>query len=340
MKTFLFSKNKLSKTISATVLAAGLSLTAVAEAATLKISHIRPQGAIVDQELKAFASDVKQSTDGDVKVKIFAASALGDYTTVQERISVGAIDMAVQPAATAASRKMQISAFPYVAENWEQAREIYGPGGAIYDAMKDLYAKQDITMLAAYPVYFGGVALNRDAVSPGDPSISKGIKVRVPGIKSFQLTAGALGYISSPIPFSEAFTAVQTGVVDGVVGSGAEGYYASFRDVTKTYVPVNTHFEVWYMIINSERYQDLDDEDRVALQKAAVEFESKRWWRAEADQSAYEQKLADNGATIIELSDDELAAAAKKVRAEVWPQILEDVGQDWGQGVLDRIAKK
>lgn len=340
MKTFLFSKNQLSKTISATVLAAGLSLTAVAEAATLKISHIRPQGAIVDQELKAFASDVKQSTDGDVKVKIFAASALGDYTTVQERISVGAIDMAVQPAATAASRKMQISAFPYVAENWEQAREIYGPGGAIYDAMKDLYAKQDITMLAAYPVYFGGVALNRGAVSPGDPSISKGIKVRVPGIKSFQLTAGALGYISSPIPFSEAFTAVQTGVVDGVVGSGAEGYYASFRDVTKTYVPVNTHFEVWYMIINSERYQDLDDEDRVALQKAAVEFESKRWWRAEADQSAYEQKLADNGATIIELSDDELAAAAKKVRAEVWPQILEDVGQDWGQGVLDRIAKK
>ena len=227
-----------------------------------------------------------------------------------------------------------------MAENWEQAREIYGPGGAIYDAMKDLYAKQDITMLAAYPVYFGGVALNRDAVSPGDPSVSKGIKVRVPGIKSFQLTAGALGYISSPIPFSEAFTAVQTGVVDGVVGSGAEGYYASFRDVTKTYVPVNTHFEVWYMIINSERYQDLDNEDRVALQKAAVEFESKRWWRAEADQSAYEQKLADNGATIIELSDDELAAAAKKVRAEVWPQILEDVGQDWGQGVLDRIAKK
>ncbi len=340
MKTSLFSKKQLSKAVGATVLAAGLGLTAVAEAATLKISHIRPQGAIVDQEIKTFAEQVKKATDGDVKVKIFAASALGDYTTVQERISVGAVDMAVQPAATAASRQMQISAFPYVAENWDQAREIYGPGGAIYDAMKKLYAKQDITMLAAYPVYFGGVALNRDAVSPGDPSADKGIKVRVPGIKSFQLTADSLGYISSPIPFSEAFTAVQTGVVDGVVGSGAEGYYASFRDVTKTYVPVNTHFEVWYMIINSERFEDLDSDDRKALQQAAVDFEAKRWWRAEADQTAYEQKLADNGATIVELTDEELAAAAKKVRKEVWPQILEDVGQEWGQSILDKIAKK
>ena len=339
MKRALFSKKLLSQTVGATILAASLGLTAVAEAATLKISHIRPQGAIVDQEIKAFAEDLKQATDGDIKVKIFAASALGDYTTVQERISVGAVDMAVQPAATAASRKMQISAFPYVAENWEQARKIYGPGGAIYDAMKELYAQQDITMLAAYPVYFGGVALNRAAVSPGDPNADKGIKVRVPGIKSFQLTADALGYISSPIPFSEAFTAVQTGVVDGVVGSGAEGYYASFRDVTKTYVPVNTHFEVWYMIINSERYADLDADDRQALQQAAVKFETARWQRAESDQSAYEQKLADNGATIVSLTDDQLAAAAKKVRKDVWPQILEDVGQEWGQAVLDRIAE-
>ncbi len=87
----------------------------------------------------------------------------------------------------------------------------------------------------------------------------------MPGIKSFQLTGEALGYIPSPIPFSEAFTAVQTGVVDGVIGSGAEGYYASFRDVTKTYIPANTHFEVWYMIISNESLAELSDEDQAAL---------------------------------------------------------------------------
>ncbi|WP_210395547.1 TRAP transporter substrate-binding protein DctP [Motiliproteus sediminis] len=330
-------RNTLTKKLALT-LSLSLGAMAAAEAATLKISHVRPQGAIIDQEIKEFADQVKQATDGGLKVKIYAASSLGDYTSVQERISVGAIDMAVQPAAAAVDRKMQISSFPYIAENWEQARKIYGPDGAIYDTMKELYAKQDITMLAAYPVYFGGIALNRDAVSPGDVDAAKGIKVRVPGIKSFQLTGDALGYISSPIPFSEAFTAVQTGVVDGVIGSGAEGYYASFRDVTKSYIPINTHFEVWYMIINSGTLADLDSDERNALQQAAKAFEAKRWERAKSDQAAYEQKLADNGATIVRLSDAELAAAAKKVRADVWPQILEDVGVDWGQSILDQAA--
>ncbi len=322
--------------LKSTCLAAAVLATAgVATADTLKLSHIRPQGATIDNELRAFAETVSAATDGSLDLNLFPASALGDYTSVQERISVGAIDMAVQPAATAVDRRMQISAFPYVAANWSEAKAIYGPGGAIHGAMKDLYAKQDITMLAAYPVYFGGVALHTDPVSPGDPMAAKGIKVRVPGIKSFQLTADALGYISSPIPFSEAFTAVQTGVVDGVVGSGAEGYYASFRDVTSAYVPVNTHFEVWYMIINSGSLAELSDSDRSALEAAALDFEATRWTTAEADQGVFEQKLADHGAKIVSLTDDELA----KTAAQVWPQVLEDVGQEWGQSILDKIAQ-
>ncbi len=325
--------------LKSTCLAAAVLTTAgVATADTLKVSHIRPQGATIDNELRAFAENLSTATEGSLDLNLFPASALGDYTSVQERISVGAIDMAVQPAATAVDRRMQISAFPYVAANWAEAQAIYGPGGAIHGAMKDLYAEQDITMLAAYPVYFGGVALNTEAVSPGDPTAAKGIKVRVPGIKSFQLTADALGYISSPIPFSEAFTAVQTGVVDGVVGSGAEGYYASFRDVTTTYVPVNTHFEVWYMIINSEALADLSDTDRAALEAAALEFEATRWETAEADQGAFEQRLADNGATIVSLSDEELATTAAHVRELVWPEVLNDVGQEWGQAILDQIG--
>lgn len=326
--------------LKSTCLAAAVLATAgVATADTLKLSHIRPQGATIDNELRAFAETVSAATDGSLDLNLFPASALGDYTSVQERISVGAIDMAVQPAATAVDRRMQISAFPYVAANWSEAKAIYGPGGAIHGAMKELYAKQDITMLAAYPVYFGGVALHTDPVSPGDPLAAKGIKVRVPGIKSFQLTADALGYISSPIPFSEAFTAVQTGVVDGVVGSGAEGYYASFRDVTSAYVPVNTHFEVWYMIINSGSLAELSDSDRAALEVAALDFEATRWTTAEADQGAFEQKLADHGAKIVSLTNEELAKTATHVRAQVWPQVLEDVGQEWGQSILDKIAQ-
>ena len=324
--------------ISAGALSALLGSTGLVMAEDLKMSHVRPQGATIDLELNSFADSVREATNGDVNIEIFPASALGDYTTVQERISVGAVEMATQPAATGIERRMQIASFPYIASNWEEAQAIYGPGGVISETMAELYAEQGITMLAAYPVYFGGIALNTEAVNPGSTE-DNGIKVRVPGIKSFQLTGEALGYIPSPIPFSEAFTAVQTGVVDGVIGSGAEGYYASFRDVTQTYVPANTHFEVWFMVINTDTLNGLDAEDQDALRAAATEFESTRWGVAEEDQAANEQRLVDElGATVVELSDEELAGMAETVRAAVWPEVLQDIGEEWGQSILDRAA--
>lgn len=318
-----------------TAAALWLATAGLAQAADLKMSHVRPQGTTIDTELKVFADAIREASGGEVNIQIFAASALGDYTTVQERVSVGAIDMSVQPAATAADRRMQIASLPFLASNWEEARKVYGRGGAMYATMAELFAKQDITMLAAYPVYFGGIALNRDAVTPGTTE-AKGIKVRVPGIKGFQLTGEALGYIPSPIPFSEAFTAVQTGVVDGVIGSGAEGYYSSFRDVTKTYIPANTHFEVWFMIISTEVFEGLNPDVQAAMQRVATEFETMRWTVAEQDQAKNEQRLADElGTTVVALSDEQLSAMAEKVRETVWPEVLKDIGEDWARSVLE-----
>jgi len=319
-------------------LCALLAATGVAQAKELKISHVRPQGAQIDLDITAYAKDVDSATKGDVTLRIFPASALGNYTTVQEKISLGAVDMAIQPGAAGTDRRMQISYFPYLAQDYAHAQKLYGKGGAVRTAIEDIYKAQDITVLAAYPVYFGGISLNTAAVEPGNPNAAKGIKVRVPGVKSFQMLADALGYIGSPIPFSEAFTSVQTGVVDGVIGSGAEGYYASFRDVTKTFIRANTHFEVWYLIVNTETYNALDADDQAAMQTAADTFEAKRWAAAEEDQVKNEAKLAAAGATIVVLTEEQLATAAKKIRSEVWPEVIGDLGKEWAAPILKAAA--
>ena len=158
-------------------------------------------------------------------------------------------------------------------------------------------------------------------------------------MKAFQLLADSTGYLGTPLPFSEAFTAVQTGVVDGVIGSGAEGYYSSFRDVTKYYIPINTHFEVWYLIINEDLYKKLDATQKKALDDVALRFEQRRWEAGPADQTANEKKLADAGAKIVAVSPQEIANTAKKARAAVWPVILDDVGKEWGEKVLKAIVQ-
>ena len=224
-------------------------------------------------------------------------------------------------------------------KSWEQAKKNYAQDAPLRKVVADLYAEQGIQLLAAWPVYFGGIALNREPVAPGDPEAAKGIKLRVPPMKTFQMLADNTGYLGTPIPFSDAFTAVQTGVVDGVIGSGAEGYYSSFRDVTKYYIPSNTHFEVWYLIINKAYYDGMDAEQKQALDSVAAQFEERRWGSAKDDQAANEKKLADYGATIVPISDDQIAAIADKIHKTVWPEVLKDVGEEWGQTVLNGIAQ-
>ncbi|MFT5729627.1 MAG: TRAP-type C4-dicarboxylate transport system substrate-binding protein [Desulforhopalus sp.] len=322
------------------VLAASIMLVAgTLQAKTLKISHLRPQGTAIDTDLRWFAETLKETSGGEIKAKLYPSSALGDYTIVQERVGLGAVDMACQPPSSAADKRFQLVYFPYMMKNWDQARKNYSAGAPLRKVVGELYAKQNIHLLAAWPVYFGGIAFNTDVKDYGNPDAAQGIKLRVPPMKTFQLLADTTGYLGTPIPFSDAFTAVQTGVVDGVIGSGAEGYYSSFRDVTKNYLPSNTHFEVWYLIISQKKFDKLTPEGQKQIQDVANQFEDRRWEVAEKDQKANEQRLADYGATILPISDDEINAIAKKVRTVVWPQIQEDVGTEWAQGVLNSIVE-
>ncbi|MCP4119536.1 MAG: C4-dicarboxylate ABC transporter [Desulfobacteraceae bacterium] len=314
-------------------------LTSSVHARTWKISHVRPQGTAIDNDLRWFTGAIKEKTGKKIRTKVYPASALGDYTVVQERVSLGAVAMACQPPSSAADKRFQLPYFPYMVKDWDQAKKNYSTGAPLRNTVAELYAEQGIQLLAAWPVYFGGISLNTEPVSQGDPDAAKGIKLRVPPMKTFQLLADTTGYLGTPIPFSDAFTAVQTGVVDGVIGSGAEGYYSSFRDVTKFYIPANTHFEVWYFIMNKEMYDELSPGLKEKLNQVAAEFEQRRWDSAEADQKANEQRLADFGAKIVALSDDEISAISKKIQTKVWPVVLKDVGKEWGQKVLDAIIE-
>jgi TRAP-type C4-dicarboxylate transport system substrate-binding protein len=238
----------------------------------------------------------------------------------------------------AADKRLMVSSFPYLADSWASARKIYVSGSPLMNTVGELIAKQDIKLLAVWPVYFGGIALKKEPPAPTDPDAKQGLKVRVPPIKSYQVLANALGYQATPLPFSEAFTAMQTGIVDGVVGSGAEGYYSNFRDVTKFYLPVNTHFEQWYVIMNKGLFDGLSKADQDLVMKVARELEKKRWAEAEKDQALNEKKLADAGVKIVRFTPNQLAAFATKARKTVWPQIEGEVGQAWFQDLIKKMG--
>lgn len=298
-----------------------------------KIQHIRPTGTTIDKDVNWLVDQLKERSNGRIIIDIFPASLLGDYTVVQERVGLGDVEMQLACVGTALDRGLMIQSLPYIVSNWEEARKLYATGSPLMNVVDELLNKQNLKLISGWPCYFGGICLTKEPPSPADPNVPKNIKIRVPPQKSFELNAESLGYLATPIAWSEAFTSLQTGIVDGAIGAGAEGYYANFRDLAKYFLALNDHFEMWYFYMNLDLWNSLSKEDQQLIQEVASELETKRFAVAEEQEQANMQLLRDHGIEVITFTDEELAGFAKKAREYVWPRIREDIGPE----IMDKV---
>lgn len=241
---------------------------------TLSLAHIRPVDSSADIAIRAFADE---ATELSVvrPVRYLRPSQLGEYTTVQERVSIGDVDMQIASLGSNMDKFFAMSNAAYLCATWDEARELFAEDSEMVKLYTKKLADYNLTYLTNYPLYFGGISLNTDAIDPTNPNAKSGIKIRVPSMTTFEKTATTLGYLATPLPSSEMFTAVQTGVVDGAIGAGAEMYYGNLSGLNKYYLPINDHFECWWMYINTDKWNSLSDKQREALQTASKTYDRK-----------------------------------------------------------------
>ncbi|OPZ38871.1 MAG: Bacterial extracellular solute-binding protein, family 7 [Synergistetes bacterium ADurb.BinA166] len=182
------------------------------------------------------------------------------------------------------------------------------------------------SVLAYWPVYFGGIGLLKEPAEPLNPTSPKNLKVRVPTMKTWEALADAFGYMATPLPFAEFFTAAQTGIVDGIFGGGAENYHVSFQDLMKCYIAANTHFECWPFTINLELYESLSEADRKLLDEKARELEERRWVKAVTDQDHYVDLMEQAGTVVYRPTDEQLKEFARIGREVSWGEFKKVVG--------------
>lgn len=297
------------------------------EKVTWKLNHIRPADTRTDVSAKEFISNVSDETEGRVNIDIYDNSQLGDYQLVQESVSTGEIEMQLATLGTNVDPTLQVAIAPYLVTNWEEAKQLYNSeDGMMNSYLSEQLEKQNIKLLAVYPQYFGSVFLAEEAVDPKDPTVSKDLKIRVPAMKSFEEFGKGIGFIVTPLPASEMFTSLQTGVVDGVLGGGTELYYNQLSELGKYVLPINTHFEAHYLTVNKEAFDGLSAADQEAMLNVAKEFETEAFLQAEEEQNKYNELIEEEGVEVIELTDEEVKVFADKVRQDVWPLIEDEYG--------------
>ena len=297
-----------------------------------KIGHVRPKGSPIDRETRNLVETITKDSKGRITFDVVPESRLGDYTIVSEMVAMGDVQMFIGPFGTATDRRLALPFIPYLVTNWAEARKVFAPGRPMLKRMGEFLEQQHIKILGGWPVYFGGIVLKREPLSPGNPDFPKGMILRVPPMRSFELTGRAMGYTPYPITWTYALIGFKTGMVDGLIGGGAEGY-AGLKDLAKVYLPVKDHFEYWFIYMNLDLWKGLSNDEKTALENAVREMERRRWEVAEAEEQASVKRLIDQGTKVIPFSDADLARTIQKVRENVWPFLKQDIGEAFDEVV-------
>ncbi len=305
-----------------------------AEPMKMRLAQVHPVGSDYDLRALSFAQKVKERTEGRIEIQVFSGGVLGDWTEVFEMVSRGSIEMSLAQANSNFDPQLNLAYyFPYIVTNSAEAQKVYGPGGWAYNIIVDLWAKHNIKALAVVPLGMSGVSLKGLPEKYAEPGASHGMKVRVMPIKPCEWTYEALGYIATPIPYAEAYSAIQTGIADGQMG-GPPFQAWQFKDVNKVGIQYNDFFESWWFAINMDLWNKISPADQEVMLKAAQEESEIQWARADQVDEEYRQKLVtEYGWNVVTLTQEQLDAVAGNVRKIVWPKMEGLVGKE----LMDRI---
>ena len=191
-------------------------------------------------------------------------------------------------------------------------------------------------ILSYIPVGYRHITNNKHAIHT--PNDLKGLKLRVQEDKLQIAGMEALGCAVTPVSFSELFTAMQQGLVDGQENPITNIYFSKFYEV-QDYLTLTGHsYGVSVFAIDKDYFEALPEEYQTILQEEAKNSEDfARTKRAEMEGEML-MELEENGMEVTTLTDSEQAAFIEAVRPS-WSAVEEVMGADSYQELLNEVER-
>lgn len=319
--------NKL-RTSLAIVAIAGAAVTTHGQASERFImAHSMPSDHIFHAISERFIEGLQESAE--FQVAYHPGGDLGDWASLFEQSMQGVVPMSLTWGASEFDERLDLSWLGYVVSNWEAAREVYGPSGEMLEVYNDIFHDLDLHAIGIIPTDFGSLVIRKGVgeVPVNFPEDGNNIKVRVPPVPIAIDRFRNLGFASIPIPLSEVYTALQLGTVDARAFSTAVETYQQ-RDVLETNILTNDYFETAFWLVNKGWWEGLSEENRDLLQSVADDSVLWSWDKAQSLSEEFLDKVRESGINVVELSDEQIAAAAKIVHETEWPKMEELVGSE------------
>lgn len=300
---------------------------------TLQVGHIFPTSSPVHEAAQEWADQVVEETDGRVEVKIFPASQLGSDVEMGEGLKSGSTDCAlVNHAAAGMDPKLQLSFLPYIVTDYEGADQLFYGDGFVAEHDRKLLKGLGVEALAFYENDFRGLSNSTRPVTK--PSDLKGLKLRVPETPIYMDMFKAWDAAPLAMAFSELYTALQQGTVDGQDNGLMLSTDTKFGEVQDYMTFTNHAYGTGALACNETVWSTLSTEDQEVTQEAAATMsEDMRKSLRDARQERMQQ-LDDEGVEVTELTDAQMAEFVK-IKDTVWPEVESTFGKDVMEGLAE-----
>ena len=279
----------------------------------IKLGHVGEPGSIFQKSSDEFAKQANAKLGNKAKVVVYGSSQLGGDKELLQKVKLGTVDMAV-PSTVMSSEADMFGVFemPYLVKDRTHMAKIEKE--LFWPKIAPEAEKKGLKVLAVWENGYRHITNSKRPINT--PPDLQGIKLRVPDgkwrVKMFQ----AYGANPSPMKFSEVFTALQTGVMDGQENPFTQIYSAKFQEVQK-YLSLTGHvYTPAYLVVGTKKWETLPADIRKVLEDTAKETQAFVYSTAEKDDNDLLGKLKAAGMQVNTPNKDAFIAASKPVYEE------------------------
>jgi tripartite ATP-independent transporter DctP family solute receptor len=268
----------------------------------LVFSHINAETHTWHKMALKFKELLEERSGGNITVTIYPGSQLGtEIETVQSAIAgLGDCDIVLTGESMQTYvEELGIIGMPYAITSEEHMDAVLN--GEVGQELEDLMLQAGLRSLGAIKRGPRNITSNKEIHTPDD---LKGFIIRTPESKMTMAAFEAMGAKPTPMAFSEIFTSLQQGVINGQENPLANIYDGSLYEVQK-YVIETEHLRAWvYFAISEARFSSFSPAAQEMISECATEaiaYEHELFLEEEAQ---LKQTLEDKGMTFIEVDQE------------------------------------
>ncbi len=318
------------------IIAAGLAMGATAPAiAEDKITlRMATSGSETDQRSVAMAEVFAPAVADFVDYQPSYNGTIFAQGTELDAISRGNLEMSITSAQELAQFFPEFSIFTAGYVHQDAAHQVAVFGDPLMDPFKET-VENDLGVKLLSVMYLGRRQVNlrqgKDELSVSTPADLDGVNLRMPGTDAWQFLGSALGAAPTPMAFSEVYTALSTGAVDGQDNPLPTVVDAKFYEVTKQIILTSHLVDLNYIAIGKGVWDDMSPEQQAKVQAAAdaaAESGRQKQLKKEEELVAF---LEEQGLAVYE---PDLSAFRNQVQAKY---LESEFAESWPEGTLEKI---